>query len=164
MLLPVQGVWAIDADNDGSDSVEEHFAGTSDNDPTHHPYWWKTFNGDSTFDQLGYSVGGAGDVNGDGVADLIAGAYLNDNNGFSSGSARVILASDLMNDSDLDYHLDAPDNCRVTVNPDPADIDLDGVGDLCDNCPVNSNPAQADMDDDGIGNACDPDCVPPPGC
>ena len=37
LLLPVQGVWAVDADSDGSDSVEETLAGTSDNDPTQRP-------------------------------------------------------------------------------------------------------------------------------
>lgn len=48
-----------------------------------------TFFGDSANDQLGYSCYGAGDVNGDGVPDVIAGAPGDDNNGSGSGSARM---------------------------------------------------------------------------
>ncbi len=49
-----------------------------------------TLNGDSAEDRFGRSVSGAGDINADGYADLIVGAYLDDNNGTDSGSARVI--------------------------------------------------------------------------
>jgi hypothetical protein len=41
-------------------------------------------------DLLGYSVSGAGDVNGDGYADVIVGAYKADPNGDRSGAAYVI--------------------------------------------------------------------------
>ena len=50
--------------------------------------------GDSPNDRFGVSVSGAGDVNGDGFDDLIVGIPGDDNNGASSGSARVFSGVD----------------------------------------------------------------------
>ena len=48
-----------------------------------------TFHGKKAGDFLGEAVGGAGDVNGDGFADVIIGSPRTDKNGSNSGSARV---------------------------------------------------------------------------
>ena len=46
--------------------------------------------GDMEGDNLGWSVAGAGDINGDGLADLIAGAYLSDDSEMDAGAAYII--------------------------------------------------------------------------
>jgi len=46
--------------------------------------------GDAAGDQAGRSVSSAGDVNGDGIDDLIIGAYRGDNGGSNAGEAYVI--------------------------------------------------------------------------
>ncbi len=53
-----------------------------------------TFHGDGAGDQLGFSVGAAGDANGDGRADVVAGADEDSTNGSKAGLARVFSGLD----------------------------------------------------------------------
>ena len=54
--------------------------------------------GEAAADQSGFSVSGAGDVNGDGLADLIVGARLADANGTDSGRSYVVFGGNFSAD------------------------------------------------------------------
>ncbi len=60
-----------------------------------------TLTGAAAGDQSGFSVSGAGDVNGDGISDVIIAAYRSDNNGrVDSGSSYVVYGSASLQDLD----------------------------------------------------------------
>ncbi|MCH8165935.1 MAG: FG-GAP repeat protein [Planctomycetes bacterium] len=96
-----------------------------------------TFDGDSAFDQFGFSVSGAGDVNADGFADLIVGAYRDDNNGSTSGSARVFSGLD----GSVLYTFNgdsAGDQFGFSVSG-AGDVNADGFADLIVGATVDDN-------------------------
>ncbi len=92
-------------------------------------------------DQSGRAVNAAGDLNGDGFADLIVGAWQADPNGADSGSSYVVFGksggwSSVINLSGLNgasgFRLDgvsAGDNSGVSVAA-AGDVDGDGFGDV----------------------------------
>ena len=99
-------------------------------------------NGGAAFEQSGTSVRGAGDVNGDGAADLIIGAPLKWPNGQPFAGASYVVFGQLAVDTDTDGIPDHSDNCLRVANPDQRDSDSDGLGNACDadldnNCTVN---------------------------
>ncbi|NER50043.1 MAG: calcium-binding protein, partial [Symploca sp. SIO1A3] len=98
-------------------------------------------NGEAANDYSGWSVSGAGDINGDGIDDLIIGAFNAENTGDSSGSSYVVFGTtDGFNStfelSSLDgnngFRIDgeaAYDNSGFAVSG-AGDINGDGIDDL----------------------------------
>ena len=98
-------------------------------------------NGINKFDRSGYSVSGAGDVNGDGFDDVIVGASYADPNGIYSGESYVVFGSDAGFDATLELSslngsngfvlkgIAAYDNSGHSVSG-AGDINGDGFDDL----------------------------------
>jgi subtilisin family serine protease len=79
------GAWNNDAG--GADAGRAYLFSGADGAPIH------TWNGPAAGDQFGWEVADAGDVNGDGITDVIVGAYLNDAGGTDAGGAYVYSGS-----------------------------------------------------------------------
>jgi MYXO-CTERM domain-containing protein len=77
-------------------------------------------------DYFGYSVSGAGDLNGDGYADLVVGAYRDDDAGSESGSAYVSYGSATGIDASAEDKLTASDGAYS----DYFGFSVSGAGDL----------------------------------
>ena len=87
--------------------------------------------GEAAGDQFGYSVGAAGDVNGDGFADVIVGARMNDAAGTDAGRAYVFFGGPAMDAvADLVYTgLQAGDQFGTAVAT-AGDVNDDGFADV----------------------------------
>ena len=101
-----------------------------------------TINGNDAYDLSGFSVNAAGDINGDGIDDIIIGAVAADPNGnLSAGESYVVFGSQKGFDATLDLStldgkngftingIDPSDNSGVFVS-EAGDINNDGIDDL----------------------------------
>jgi hypothetical protein len=127
--------------NDGGDSAGKAYLilgaslnGTSTIELSNADY---SFVGENARDIAGYSVSSAGDVDGDGLDDLLVGAHLNDDGGDSAGKAYLILGASLSGTSTIDlsnadYSFvgeNSGDNAGRSVSS-AGDINGDGIDDL----------------------------------
>jgi VCBS repeat-containing protein len=89
--------------------------------------------GDAANDRAGISVSGVGDVNGDGFADIIVGAYQNDSGGTDAGAAYVIFGKSGGFGSLIDLTgLTAADGFKIQgdLAADGAGISVSSAGDV----------------------------------
>ena len=95
------------------------------------------FSGEESRDYAGGSVASPGDVDGDGLDDILIGADGEDSGGGDAGAAYLILASGLGSDSDIDLALSdykfigetGGDSAGHSV-ASAGDVDGDGLADL----------------------------------
>lgn len=90
-------------------------------------------NGINNADMSGFAVSSAGDINNDGVDDIVIGANGANPGGVTNAGEAYVVFGRLL------------------------DIDEDGAANISDNCILVANPDQRDTDTDGYGNRCDPD-------
>ena len=89
-----------------------------------------TFTGAAEYDQLGISVGVAGDVSGDGYADVIVGAYGNDAGGVSAGRAYVHFGGPGADATPDLIFTGAPEDHLGSSVGTAGDVDGDGYADV----------------------------------
>ena len=88
-------------------------------------------NGETAGDRFGISVAGAGDVNGDGLADILVGAYQNDAGGVDAGRAYLYLGSARILDraATVLTGAEAGDSFGFAVST-AGDVNKDGLADI----------------------------------
>lgn len=89
--------------------------------------------GAATWDVLAFAVGGAGDTDGDGHADIVVGAHGHDAGGLSSGAAWVFtapLSATSLDDATASVRGDAVDTAAGWSVGGAGDTDGDGMADV----------------------------------
>ncbi len=93
------------------------------------------YTGEASDDQAGWSVSTAGDVDGDGRADMVIGALGNDDGAFGAGAAYVILGratpgSLSLGNADAQYTGEGANDQAGSSVSTGGDVDADGLGDF----------------------------------
>jgi hypothetical protein len=119
------------------------------------------FTGEGDNDGAGAYVAGAGDVDGDGRADLLIGAYWNDEGGTNAGKAYLVFGASLGADreiplADADWHFIGEEGIQTDGTEPPCETDDHGSTDDPDTCGGDwvghsVNPA-GDVDGDGLAD------------
>jgi hypothetical protein len=133
------GAIVDDSDCNGVLDVDEATATSWDNCPitqTQGDAQYQ-FIGENADDNAGYSISTAGDVDNDGLDDILVGAYGNDDGGSYAGKTYLILGSSLVNNNtinlaDADYSFtgeNASDESGISVST-AGDVDNDGLDDI----------------------------------
>ncbi len=137
----------------GSKALDRSAIAVGSISPTVTSLWFR-IDGAAARDDLGYSVAGAGDVNGDGIADVAIGAVGAANNArASSGSAYVIYGERTADPADIDLAAITTTQATRGMRIDGAapgeltgysvagvgDVNADGIDDLAIGSPAAAN-------------------------
>jgi Ca2+-binding RTX toxin-like protein len=125
-------------------------------------------NGTAAYDRVGFSVSGAGDINGDGFDDLVVGAPFTNLNGSYSGSTYVVFGAASFGatlelsslDGDTGFRLDGDANFFNGFSVSGAgDINGDGFADLVSGAPGGNGPGAAFVVLGGEGSGSGPSII-----
>ncbi len=109
--------------------------------------------------EFGLWVGGTGDVDGDGLPDLVVGAPYHDLDGTDVGAVYVYAGGCRDDDGDGFCTADDCNDSDATIHPDATEVAADGVDGNCDGVELCYADADADGFTSGTVTSADLDCT-----